>query len=177
MGEAVTGDRFRARAHSLGRWLNEAAIQTVAVAQVILATAAVVLVAGVLDRTPPVTLVSVEPAGARAGEVVTIRARVNRDMSRRCDAAFSQYIFGLTAGKFPQPVEARFLLSTQTASADMIEMMERTWPGGLIVSERIPADLKPGPARLVADIIYRCNKGHILWPIAVHMTLPFTVQP
>ena len=177
MGQTIPSAGFRARAFTLAHWINEAVIQTVAVAQVILATAAVILVAGVLDRTPPATLVSVEPASARAGEVVTIRARVNRDLSRDCDAEFSRYIFGLTAGQFPQPVEARFVLGTQTASSAMIRMMDKTWPGGLVVSERVPLELMPGPARLVADITYRCNKGHILAPVLVSMTLPFTVLP
>lgn len=177
MGQTFTGAGIRARAYSIASLVNEAAIQTVAVAQVILATAAAILVMGMLDRTPPATLVSVEPAGARAGEVVTIRARVNRDLSRDCDAEFSRYIFGMTAGQFPQPVEARFVLGTQTASADMIRMMDKTWPGGLVVSERVPLELVPGPARLIADITYRCNKGHILAPVLVSMTLPFTVLP
>lgn len=177
MGQSISSGRFRARAYSLAHWINEAAIQTVSVAQVILATASVIIIAGMLDRTPPATLIMVEPASARAGEIVTIRAKIKRDLTRECDAEFSRYIFGMTAGNFPQPVEARFVLGTQTASADMIRMMDATWPDGLIVSERLPFELMPGPARLIADITYRCNKGHSLWPITVNMTLPFTVLP
>lgn len=177
MGQDFASVGFRARAHSLARLANEAAIQTVAVAQVILATAAVILVWGVMDRTPPLTLVSVEPAAARAGEIVTIRARVNRDLSRDCSAEFSKYIFGKTIGTFPLPVESRFVLGAQSASPEMIRAMERTWPGGLVVSERIPVELMPGPARLIADITYRCNKAHALFPVVVNMTLPFMVLP
>lgn len=177
MGQDFASAGFRSRAYSLARWANEAAIQTVAVAQVILATAAVILMFGVMDRTPPITLVSVEPAAARAGAVVTIRARVNRDLSRDCSADFSKYIFGKTIGTFPLPVESRFVIGAQSASPEMIRSMERTWPGGLVVSERIPLELMPGPARLIADITYRCNKGHTLWPVIVNMTLPFTVLP
>ena len=177
MGQSFASGRFRARAYSLAGWINEAAIQTVAVAQVCLAAIVLVIVWGVMDRTPPSTLVSVEPASARAGEIITIRAKIKRDLTRECDAEFSRYIFGLTAGAFPQPVEARFVLGTQTASADMIRMMDATWPDGLIVSERLPFELMPGPARLIADITYRCNKGHSLWPVTVNMTLPFTVLP
>lgn len=177
MGQSISSGRLRSRAYSLAGWINEAAIQTVSIAQVCLAAMALVVLWGVLDRTPPATLISVEPASARAGEIVTIRANIKRDLSRECDAEFSRYIFGMTAGNFPQPVEARFVLGTQTASADMIRMMDRTWPDGLIVSERIPFELLPGPARLIADITYRCNKGHSLWPVTVNMNLPFTVLP
>jgi hypothetical protein len=138
---------------------------------------AIVVLWGMLDRTPPVALLSVEPASARAGEVITIRANIKRDLSRDCDAEFSRYIFGLTTGSFPQPVQTRFVLGTQTASSDMIRMMDKAWPGGLIVSERVPFELIPGPARLIADITYRCNKGHSLVPITVNMALPFTVLP
>ena len=177
MGQSISTTGLRARAYSLAGWVNEAAIQTVAVAQVCLAAIAIVIVCGVLDRTPPATLISVEPAYARAGEIITIRAKIKRDLTRDCDAEFSRYIFGMTAGNFPQPVEARFVLGTQTASSDMIRMMDRTWPGGLIVSERVPFELLPGSARLIADITYRCNKGHSIWPVTVNMTLPFEVLP
>lgn len=179
MGRAFEAGRFRACAHTVAVKLNDLAVQTVAVAQVMIATAILAFVWGLMDRAPPFTLVSVSPAAARPGEIVTIRAVVRREIDRGCDAEFSRYMFAMTGGPGGvDTVETRFVLGTSIAPHNMIAMMERSWPNGLVISERIPESVVPGPAKITADINYYCNKAHRLaWPIPVHIELPFTVLP
>lgn len=142
-----------------------------------IATAILAFVWGLMDREPPITLVSVTPAAARPGEVVTIRAKVVRDLTRGCDAEISRYMFALTdAHSGMEAIEARFVLGKSSVNHSMIAMMEKSWPNGLVISERIPESVAPGPAKITADINYFCNKAHrMAWPITVHMELPFTV--
>lgn len=176
MGRSAEVGRFRARAYSIADRFNELLVQTVAVAQVMIATAICVFAWGLMDREPPFTLISVSPAYAKPGEMVTIKARVRRDIDRECDAEFSRYMWGMTPGPdLGKPIETRHVLGTSFAPHEMIAMMERTWPGGLVISERVPDTLLPGPAKITADIQYACNKAHRLWPITVHMEMPFTI--
>lgn len=178
MGRGVEAIGLRARAYSIASHFNEIVVQTVAIAQVMIATAIVVLAFGLMDRDPPFALLSVQPASARPGDMVTIKASVRRDVERECDAEFSRYMWGLTPGPdLGKPIETRHILGTSFAPHEMIAMMERTWPGGLVISERVPDTLLPGPAKITADIQYVCNKAHRLWPITVHMEMPFTIVP
>lgn len=178
MGWAVEVCGIRSRAHSVMRMVNEVMVQTVAVAQVMIATGIVVLVYGLMDREPPFELLEVYPSHAKAGQMVTIKARVKRDLDRGCDADFSRYMWGMTPGPdLGQPIETRFVLGTSHAPAAMIEMMDKKWPGGLVISERVPETLLPGPAKITADIYYTCNKAHYISPIKVHMEMPFTIVP
>ena len=55
-----------------------------------LGIAAIVLA---LDRRVPFSVVSVEPAYARPGQIVVIRATVHRDIKRECSAQFTRYVF------------------------------------------------------------------------------------
>jgi hypothetical protein len=178
MGRAAQANRFRAVAYSVAVKLTDIATQTVALAQVMIATAILVFAWGMMDREPPFTLLSVSPAAAKPGEMVTIKAKVRRDLDRQCDAEFSRYMFALTPGPdLGGPIETRFVLGTSIAPHSMIAMMEKTWPMGLVISERVPETVLAGPAKITADISYVCNKGHRLWPITVHMEMPFTVLP
>ena len=178
MGRTVEVSRIRAVAHSVAVKLTEIATQTVALAQVLIATAILVFAWGMMDREPPFTLISVSPSSARPGDLVTIKAKVKRDIERQCDAEFSRYLFALTPGPdLGAPIETRFVLGSSMAPHSMIAMMEKTWPGGLVISERVPETVLAGPAKITADINYVCNKGHRLWPITVHMEMPFTVLP
>lgn len=177
MGRGIEVGRFRSWTFSVARLINEVAIQSVAAAQLILAIGAAVFVYGMFaDRSPPFVLLSVEPAAARPGETVVIRAKVKRDLSRGCSADFSRYMWGATATEGAD-VETRFVLGATHASPDMLAMMDKRWPDGLVIAERVPDRMSPGPARITADIEYVCNKAQALWPINVHAEFPFQVLP
>jgi hypothetical protein len=122
------------------------------------------------DRAVPFKMLEVDPAfEVTAGKPATLRAKVWRDPTRPCAASFSRYIFDSTG--------ARFYLDASFATAAMIQSMERSRPGELVLTVDMPTALAAGPARLVTALQYRCNKVHSLWPIEVTTELPFTVRP
>ena len=129
-----------------------------------LGVAAIVLA---LDRRVPFSVVSVEPAYARPGQIVVIRATVHRDIKRECSAQFTRYVF--------DSQRTRWYLDSGSASPAMIETMERKSPGQLAVAFRVPLDAAPGAGVLETVLDYRCNKVHYLWPVQVTTELPFTV--
>ncbi len=121
------------------------------------------------DRKPPFEVLDVYPASARPGEYITITAHVRRDLDRRCEADFSRYLF--------DEVGARYDLGYTQASAEMISEMDRRSPGMLSVSVKLPETMQPGNASLVSVLRYRCNNVHVIWPIKITTTMPFTVAP
>lgn len=123
------------------------------------------------DRDAPFAVLSVEPAFAKPGDVVMLRARVYRDSSRECSAVFSRYVFDASGARHDDPS------SPASASAAMIEGMEKRSPGRLTLALTVPDKAAPGPATLVSSLEYRCNKIHRLWPIEVTTEMPFTVLP
>lgn len=148
---------------------NEIVAQTVRVAQVIILLALVLVGYYAMDRSPPFAIVSVTPTQARPGDYVTLEATVRRDVDRRCSANFSRYLYDADG--------SRFDLGASLASADMIEALERSSPGTLRVSIRLPEIMAPGGADLQTVLLYRCNRVHSLWPIEVTTDIPFQVLP
>lgn len=121
------------------------------------------------DREPPFEVLSVEPAMARPGEVIHIRAAVRRDSSRMCSAEMTQYIFDAS--------KRRFDLGSSVASAELIRDIEAQTPGQMLLTMIVPLGMAPGDADLTSVLYYRCNKVHALWPIEVTTHVPFVVLP
>lgn len=121
------------------------------------------------DREPPFAVISTEPAEVKAGEFVTLKSAVYRDVTRGCNTEFSRFLWDSHG--------ARFDLGTSKMSAAAIAEMERMSPGQLIVSVHVPPAVSPGPARLQTTILYRCNRVHSLWPVEMTADMPFTVLP
>lgn len=122
-----------------------------------------------LDRDAPFEVYAVEPAQARPGEIITIRANVRRDVDRYCSADMTQFIM--------DSEKKRFDLGISHASADLITELDRQAPGKLILTMRLPVAMAYGEADLYSSISYRCNKVHALWPIEVTTQIPFMVVP
>ena len=151
------------------RWANEIVKATRSIAQAIIYIGALAFVFLLLDRAPPFAVVSVEPASARPGEWVHIKARVRRDADRDCSAEISRYIYDADG--------SRFELGTSIASPELIRQLERTVPGELRFSMLLPAAIPPGDAAIVSVLNYVCHKPQVLWPIQVTTSIPFTVLP
>lgn len=134
---------------------------------VVLLAAAVLVLVQAADRKEPFQILSVEPASARPGDMVTIRASVWRDGARNCSAVMSRSVFDAQHVRWDYPI-ARF-------SDSMIDSMEAAAPGELRVSVVVPPTASPGLAQLVSVLEYRCNRVHAVWPIEVTTTMPFTV--
>ena len=120
------------------------------------------------ERSPPFVMLSVEPATARPGDYLTIRAAVKRDITRECSAQFSRFIFDSSG--------ARYDIGASTSSAEMIRTMEIKTPGQLVVTFKLPDNISPGPSNLTTVLEYRCNKVHRFWPIDVTLHMPFVVR-
>jgi hypothetical protein len=155
--------------HAVTHWIDTTLQRFVWVAQCIIALSILAVLYYATDREAPFQIISVEPASARSGEYVTIRATVRRDVSRKCAADFSRYIFASNG--------ARFDLGRHHASPELIQEVAKMNPTGLSVSVMVPEGAETGPARLVTALEYECNKVHALWPIEVTTVLPFTILP
>ena len=121
------------------------------------------------DRKPPFSVLAVEPAFAKPGELVTITAQVWRDQDRNCSVQMSRSVFDAMGARSDFPV-TRF-------SDQLIDDMERKTPGILRVSFVVPPNAATGTAELVSVLDYRCNRVHSLWPIEVTTQMPFEVVP
>lgn len=125
---------------------NEIVAQTVRIAQLIIIAALCLVGYYAMDREPPFAIVSVLPAAAKPGEYITIQAVVRRDISRKCSADFSRYLYDASG--------ARFDLGHSIASAEMIEQLERTSPNVLRISVILPETMAIGPAKLQTVLSY-----------------------
>ena len=135
----------------------------------VLVLAVGVVLAQAADRKPPFQVLSVEPAFARPGEVVVIKAKVWRDKARDCSATMSRSIFDSTLVRYDYPI-SHF-------SDDLIDKMEEQTPGLLRVALVVSEQATPGPADLVSVLSYRCNRVHAWWPIEVTTHMGFEVLP
>lgn len=136
---------------------------------IVLVLAIIISVAQLMDRKPPFEILHVEPAFARAGEAVTLRADVWRDTERRCNATMSRYVFDANGARWDYPVSM--------FPASLISSMAQQTPGELKVAIVIPAGAASGQADLVSVLSYQCNRAHVLWPIEVTTHIPFTILP
>jgi hypothetical protein len=149
--------------------IDDALLRLAWLPSVVLLAAFVLVIVQASDRKEPFQILSVEPAEARPGETVTIRAQVWRDQSRNCSAAMSRSVFDATNVRWDYPL-------TKFSDA-MIDRMESNAPGELKVSIMVPQSASSGTAHLVSVLEYRCNRVHAIWPIEVTTTMPFTVLP
>ena len=133
----------------------------------VLLVAFLLVLAQAADRSAPFAILSVEPAAARPGEMVVIRARVWRDTSRNCSASMSRSVFDAHRTRYDYPM--------MKFSDAVIDSMERATPGELLVSVMVPPGAAAGPADLVSVLEYSCNQVHALWPVEVTTVMPFTV--
>lgn len=139
------------------------------VPRIMILIAVVLVIIEASDRKPPLQLLSVEPAAARAGETVIITSRVWRDGTRNCSAHRSRSMFDAASVRYDYP--------TAVFSDAAIDRVERETPGLLRVAVVLPLSAAPGPASVVSVTQYRCNRVHALWPIDVTTVMPFTVLP
>lgn len=132
---------------------------------------ALTLLVFLVDRAPPFSVISVEPASAKPGDLVILRALVHRDTARDCSALFSRYVFDSRQVRFDD------IARPTRASDAFIDHLERVDPGRLTLAFVVPAGMAPGPARVETVLHYRCNITHAVWPIEVTAQMPFTVLP
>lgn len=183
---AMAGRNFSCKGHRVGRTEQYSGFRHVAlemmravtylldktrvVAQITLVVGLVMLLGYALDREPPFRVLSVEPAAAYPGDMVTIRAHVWRDMDRDCSVSWSRFLFA--------PGVGRVDIASATAGASLVRRLERLDPGRLTITIQVPPTATAGQATLATELDYACNKFHsLVWPIHVEADFPFTVLP
>lgn len=121
------------------------------------------------NREPPFVLISVEPAAAKPGDTVTIRANVTRDIGRKCSASWHRFMWLPGSGRVDVSKD------NPTVGPEFIEYLESIEPGRLTISERVPAVAQAGQAVIVTELGYWCKPAQKWYPIQVTTKLPFTV--
>jgi hypothetical protein len=143
----------------------------------LVATTVLGLTVGALDRRAPFAVLPHEPVLVQAGHWSSISVPVYRDLSRRCDASYSRFLF--------DSANSRVDLSSGFVPWEQIQAMDDRTPGRLLITIPVPpieapgvkGGIKPGPGRLASDLEYVCNKGHVLFPVKVHTDILLDIQP
>lgn len=124
------------------------------------------------DRDPPFKVLSVEPAFAKPGDMVTIRQRVWRDPKRLCSASWSRFMWATGIGRIDLANDL-----PKHVGPDFINRLEKIDPGHLTVTVQVPPIAQPGPGVLVTELSYWCKPAQKWFPINVTAEAPFTVLP
>ena len=147
------------------------------IAQLVFISVAVFVTASALDRAPPFAVLTHKPIVVRAGTMGAINVPVWRDLDRHCDATLDRYIFDATGRRFD-------VLSGVNYPDSLIRKIAADSPGRLVLGVPFPplqtngdGGIVPGPARLVSQLLYVCNKGHYIWPIQVQAEINIIIAP
>jgi len=149
------------------RWLDRLAtrLMWLAHAMILFSTGAVIYYAA--DREPPYRVISSESASGYAGEPLTIRAQVWRNPHKRCELRISRHVV--------DSIGAAWVVGEATVPDSMLAAIEKASPGVRLIAFDVPEGAASGPAVLVTERQYICNKVHALWPIRYTTEQPFTV--
>ena len=124
-----------------------------------------------LDQSPPFRVVSHQVNSPHAGGVLTVRAKVQRDLERDCYVTFSRYLFDRNGTRHENT-------GPQVMTAQAIRNMDAMAPGELNVQMLVPANFPPGPGSMTTVLEYSCNPlQDVARPIPVEMNIPFEVLP
>ncbi len=121
------------------------------------------------DRTPPFQIVQVYPAQAHPGEQVLLTAEVRRDNLKHCAADVSRYVVDSEGVRWDEP--------DKSLPAGAIHRLLETGPETLRIPLNVPLEAAPGFGHVVADIKYRCNPTHAIFPIRAEVATPITILP
>ena len=148
--------------------VNEAAGRYLWVAYVVIIAWIVSVAVMASDRKAPLKILPMTPPTVTRGETTIFRIPVERDLSRSCESRFARYIFASDG--------ARYDLGPGYLTPQTIAEMERKTPGQIVVAVPIPDTIASGPATLVSEQAYACNKVHSIWPIQVSTQIAFVVR-
>lgn len=124
-----------------------------------------------MDRSPPFRVLSHQVNSPHAGGVLTVRAKVQRDLERDCSVTFSHYLLDRNGARHENTGQ-------QVMTAQAIRNMDAMAPGELNVQMLVPANFPPGPGSMTTVLEYRCNPlQDVARPIPVEMNIPFEVLP
>ena len=122
-----------------------------------------------LDRRVPFILTGYTATAALPGDVVIVRARVTRDLNRRCSVTYSRMFFDSAGSRYD------ITSGAQIMNADALDDLNRRNPNGLILSVVLPPQATQGKGALVTVLDYACNPVHQLFPVPVLLTMDVDV--
>ena len=124
-----------------------------------------------MDRSPPFALLSFKVNSPQPGQLLTVEAKVRRDLDRECSVYFSRYLFDSIGVRYD-------LTGPQMMSPSAIRQMDSLAPGELNLILPVPTTFRPGPAVFSTVLEYRCNPlQDLIRPIYVQMHIAFEVMP
>lgn len=155
-------------------WFDEATERqwVASVGAVIVFFSAIFVLSAGLNRNPPVTFISVEPASGRPGEFITIKQKIIRDKTRDCVMRSVRNATDATG--------LDVMVGIRKLSDAERDRLERDFPGLSVTQIQIPYKFAAGPAVLTYDMEWTCHiTQRLLWPGPIEQirSVPFEVLP
>ena len=149
--------------------LNYLATILVLVGIALMALVVTQLVIWGLDRRVPFAMTGYHANPALPGDVVIVRAVVERDLSRKCSVSYSRMFFDSAGSRYD------ITSGAQMMNADALDDLNRRNPNALVLSVTLPPQATPGKGALVTVLDYACNPMHQLFPVPVLLTMDVDV--
>ena len=122
-----------------------------------------------LDRRVPFVMTSYSANPTMPGDVVIVRAVVERDLNRRCSVMYSRMFFDSAGSRYD------ITSGAQMMNADALADLNRRNPNGLVLSVTLPEQATQGKGALVTVLDYACNPVHQLFPVPMLLTMDVDV--
>jgi len=122
-----------------------------------------------VDDAPPYEVMQYTATNGRPGDRVTVDGAVKRDLSRDCTVDVRRYIVDSTGAEYESV--------KQTLDLAAVRERERLNPGRVKFAATLPMMIKPGIARHVVALSWRCNPLHYIFPVTRTIQYQFEVLP
>lgn len=122
-----------------------------------------------LDRRAPFEMIGYTANPTLPGDTVIVRAKVGRDLGRRCSVSYSRMFFDSAGSRFDLTTGAQMM------NADALDDLNRRTPDALVISVIVPPKAAPGRGAMVTVLDYVCNPVHQLYPVPVLLTMDVEV--
>lgn len=122
-----------------------------------------------LDRSPPFRVESYTVAPVHRGEVVSIDAKVWRDVNRGCSVTLANSLYDSKGVRYSIEPPIKF-------TPGDISALDRKSPGRMMRNIQLPDIVPAGPASIVSSMEYECNLlQEIIRPIRIQAEFEFEI--
>lgn len=132
---------------------------------------ALVIAYWAVDRDVPFTLESYAVEPVKAGTTTTVRAKVKRDLDRRCSVVFSRTFYDASGVRYELTEGVQFM------NALALDAYNERSPDMLAFSVKVPPSATPGKGSVMTALNYECNPIHQFFPISTVLEMNLEVLP
>lgn len=125
----------------------------------------------VLDRDVPFKMESYTVEPVRPGLTTVVRAKVVRDLDRRCSVVFSRTFYDSQGTRY------ELTEGVQLMNAVALEAYNERSPDMLAFSVIVPIAASPGEGVVMTALNYECNPIHQFFPISMVLEMKVKVLP